>query len=59
MPVDRDEFGQYAKPIDEFTEWEWRLFSTLEDMCTPKEDEDKTIVAFMADIIDLIELRDQ
>lgn len=52
--VERDKFGQYAKPISEFTEREWQLFTILEEIPTD-DNEDKTIAAYMADILDLFD----
>lgn len=54
MTVERDQFGQYAKPMDEFTEREWQLFAILEEIPTDAN-EDKTLAAYMADVLDLFE----
>lgn len=56
MPVARDQFDQYAKPMAEWSEVEWKLFSILEEIPTD-DNEDKTITAYMADILDILEPR--
>lgn len=56
MPAVRDDFGQYAKPMSEWSETEWKLFSILEEIPTD-DNEDKTILAYMADVLDMLEPR--
>lgn len=51
MAVERDQYGQYAKPPAEWSETEWALFSILEEIPTD-DNEDKTITAYMADVLD-------
>lgn len=50
----RDKFGQYDKPLDEWTDDEWTLLAILEEVASPDENPDKTLTAYMADILDLL-----
>jgi len=55
MSVERDEFGQYAKPMEDWTEQEWKLFLTLEQIPDPDDADDRSIAVFMADVLDLFQ----
>lgn len=57
MAVDRDTFDQYAKPMEEWTGVEWKLLEILEEAASPGENGDKTLTAYMADILDILEPR--
>jgi hypothetical protein len=51
--VTRDDYGQYSKEPKDWTDAEWRLFELLEEIASD-ENEDKTISAYMADVLDLL-----
>ena len=52
MAVSRDEFDQFD---GEWTDREYRLLHLLEEIVTPGEQEDRTLAAYLADIIDIME----
>ena len=49
--VKRDQFGQYD---GEWTEREYALLEILEEVASPAINENKTLAAYMADIIELL-----
>lgn len=57
VAVKRDTFDQYVKPMSEWSETEWKLLEILEEVASPGENEDKTLTAYMADILDILEPR--
>ena len=52
MAVSRDKFDQYDA---KWTDREYRLLHVLEEIATPSEQEDRTLAAYLADIIDIME----
>ncbi len=51
MAVSRDKFDQYDA---EWTDREYRLLQVLEEIIS-SDNEDRTLAAYMADIIDIME----
>ena len=51
MLVKRDDFDQYA---EEWTDREYRLLFVLEEI-SGSDNEDRTLAAYLADIIDIME----
>ena len=51
MAVSRDKFDQYDA---EWTDREYRLLQVLEEIVS-SDNEDRTLAAYMADIIDIME----